>query len=299
MGQPGPETHLNNLLLMWYPVLLRICANHHQVPNMLWAKSWSVACFVPAPSREKLLLSSLTTTLMLWLLILCRRSLLFPLQHTFCTRNSARCIIRPRWGASCLSETTYEQVAYNHVRVRGAEWEPEAEGEYTLKVKAACTTGYFTTFVGAFRDPILINQLHGFLGTVEDLVREKMGSVPFDLKIHRYGVNGVMGELEVDKRSPMEVCVVVQARAETQEIANQVASGCKFGFMHLPYKGQVATAGNFAWPFTPCEMPGGPLSEFCIYHIMHKCDPVALCPIKASASGDLTLILSLLAGNLR
>ena len=183
-------------------------------------------------------------------------------------------------GALLLSDTTYEQIGYNHVRVRGAKWEPETEGEYTLKLEAARTTGYFTTFLGAFRDPILIGQLDKFLGNVEVIVKEKMGDVPYDLKIHRYGIDGVMGPLEIDKRIPKEVCVVVQARAETQQIANQVASGCKFGFTHLSYEGQLATAGNFAWPFTPCEMPAGPLAEFCIYHIMHRSHPINMCPIK-------------------
>jgi hypothetical protein len=79
---------------------------------------------------------------------------------------------------------------------------------------------------------------------------------------------------------------VVQTCGATQEIANQIASGCKFGFCHIGYKDQVATDGNFAWPFTPCEMPAGLLAEFCVaefcvYHIMYKFDPVALCPIKA------------------
>lgn len=184
-------------------------------------------------------------------------------------------------GALILTGTTYEQVEYNRVRVRGAKWEPEPLGEYTLKIEGARTTGYFTTFIGAFRDPILIKQLDIFLDSIQTAVKEKMGTVPFDLKIHRYGIDGVMGALETDHRIPKEVCVVVQARAETQALANRVASSCKFGFTHMPYPGQLATAGNFAWPFTPCEMPGGGLSEFCIYHIMHKSDPVSMCPIKA------------------
>jgi hypothetical protein len=184
-------------------------------------------------------------------------------------------------GALHLSDATYEQVAYNHVRIRGPRWEPEPEGEYTLKLEGARTTGYYTAVVGAFRDPILISQLDIIISTLEGFIKEKMDKVPYDLKIHRYGINGVMGPLEPDNSLPKEVCVVVQARGATQEIANQIASGCKFGFCHIGYKGQVATAGNFAWPFTPCEMPAGLLAEFCVYHIMHKSDPVTLCPIKA------------------
>jgi Acyclic terpene utilisation family protein AtuA len=188
-------------------------------------------------------------------------------------------ILKGPGGALNLSNTTYEQIDYNHVRVRGAKWEPEAEGEYTLKIEGARTTGFFTTFLGAFRDPILISQLDAFLAKAQKMVKERMGDVKYDLKIHRYGIDGVMGSLETDYRVPKEVCVVVQARAASQKTANEIASGCKFAFTHLPYEGQVATAGNFAWPFTPCEMPAGPLSEFCIYHIMHNCHPTELTPV--------------------
>ncbi|KAH8890709.1 hypothetical protein GQ53DRAFT_782384 [Thozetella sp. PMI_491] len=180
-----------------------------------------------------------------------------------------------------LASATYEQIAYNHVRVRGPKWEVESAEEYTLKIEGARTAGYYTAVIGAFRNPILISQLDYLLNTLEVMVKEKMCNVEFGLKIHRYGIDGVMGRLEPDKSLPKEVCVVLQARAATQQLANQSASGCKFGFCHIPYPGQLATAGNFAWPFTPCEMPSGPLAEFDVYHIMHKCDPVALCPIRA------------------
>ncbi len=75
--------------------------------------------------------------------------------------------------------------------------------------------------------------------------------------------------------------VKVQARAPTQEQAMEVVNRTKIHITHAPYPSQLATAGNFAWPFTPCETPMGPLPEFCIYHLLHGADPVGLFPIKA------------------
>ncbi len=184
-------------------------------------------------------------------------------------------------GALHLSEATYEQVDYNHVRIRGPKFVPEPEGKYTLKLEAARTVGFYSVIIGAFRDPILIAQLDFVIDALESMIKERMKDIPYQLKIHRYGINGIMGELEPDTSLPKEVCVVVQACAATQELASQIASGCKFGFTHIPYPGQLATAGSFAWPFTPCEMPAGPLAEFCIYHIMNQSDPIAHCPIRA------------------
>ena len=71
-----------------------------------------------------------------------------------------------------------------------------------------------------------------------------------------------MGQLESDASIPKEVCIAGQVRADTQEEANSIASLAKLYFTHAAYPGQVATAGNFAWPFTPAEIPMGPLSEF-------------------------------------
>lgn len=186
-------------------------------------------------------------------------------------------------GTLVLSDTSYEQVDDRTVRVRGAKFEPEPEGEYTVKLEGARVDGYQTVFLGALRDPVLLSQLDSWIASIEATVREHNSSFTYDLKIHKYGINGVMGSLEPDTSIvPKEVFIAGQARAPTQDQANQVASTAKLCFTHAPYAGQLATAGNFAWPFTPCEIPMGPLSEFCVYHIMHKVDPVGLFPIKVN-----------------
>ncbi|CAK7205474.1 hypothetical protein SEUCBS139899_008249 [Sporothrix eucalyptigena] len=182
-------------------------------------------------------------------------------------------------GALHLDRTVYEQLDARSVRVSNAVFVPEAKSQYTVKLEGARVSGYQTIVLGALRDPICIAQLDAWiaflLGLVEERNAEDFGYA-YDLKIHRYGVNGVMGALEPDATLPKEVFIAGQVRAATQAIADQVAGMVKFGFTHAPYPGQLATAGNFAWPFTPCEIAMGHLSEFCIYHIMHGVDPVAL-----------------------
>ena len=196
-------------------------------------------------------------------------------------------------GALHLDETTYEQLDDRSVRVRNARFVPEAEGEYTVKLEGAKVNGYQSIFLGALRDPILLQQLDSWIEMIRKLAKERLDDYGFEyeMKIHKYGVNGVMGPLEPDQSIGKEVFIAGQARAATQEQADQVAGMFKFGFTHAPYPGQLATAGNFAWPFTPCEIPMGPLSEFCVYHIVHKVDPIALFPIKAiEVSGDNTYV---------
>ncbi|KIW81437.1 hypothetical protein Z517_04462 [Fonsecaea pedrosoi CBS 271.37] len=82
-------------------------------------------------------------------------------------------------------------------------------------------------------------------------LRVKFPDFPWDLKIHTYGVNGVMGHLEPDDRLPKEVGIAGQVRAETQDQANQVASMVKFSFTHAAYPGQVATGGQLCLAVHP------------------------------------------------
>ncbi|KAJ9136538.1 CAIB/BAIF family enzyme [Coniochaeta hoffmannii] len=196
-------------------------------------------------------------------------------------------------GALHLDQTTYEQLDDRSVRVRNAKFVPEPEGEYTVKLEGAKVNGYHTIFLGALRDPILLQQFDSWIERIRAYVDERMDGLGFeyDLKIHRYGVDGVMGPLEPDHSVGKEVFIAGQARAPTQDQADQVAGMAKFAFTHAPYPGQLATAGNFAWPFTPCEIPMGPLPEFCVYHIMRKVDPIALFPFSViDAHGDNTYV---------
>jgi hypothetical protein len=179
------------------------------------------------------------------------------------------------------SNMTYEQVDYRTVRVRGPEFIEQAPSQYTLKLEAAKVEGYQCSFIGAFRDPILISQMSSWLSLVRKVVQSRVSpDVKYEIKFITYGIDGVMGALEPDKSLPKEVCIVVQCKAATAEQAFEIANRTKMGLTHAPYPGQVATGGNFAWPITPCETSIGPVPEFCMYHLIHQADALGLFPIK-------------------
>ncbi|KEF58239.1 uncharacterized protein A1O9_06165 [Exophiala aquamarina CBS 119918] len=181
-------------------------------------------------------------------------------------------------GVIHLDKATFEQIDDRTVKVRNSTFEPAKEGEYTVKLEGARVNGYQTIFLGAIRDPILLRQLDDFIAFLLAYVEDKYSHVKYEAKIHKYGVNGVMGPNEPDPTTSKEVFIAGAIRAPTQDEADQVASMLKFAFVHGPYKGQLNNAGNFAWPFNPSEIAMGPVSEFCIYHIMKGVDPVGLFP---------------------
>lgn len=60
-------------------------------------------------------------------------------------------------GATILDGIKYEQIDERTVRVTGAEFRAQAEGEYTVKLEGARNNGFQTIFIGAIRDPILLS----------------------------------------------------------------------------------------------------------------------------------------------
>jgi hypothetical protein len=185
-------------------------------------------------------------------------------------------------GVLDLRESRYEALDERRVRVSGSVFRPSER--YSVKLEGAAIVGHRTIFIGGIRDPILIGQLDDFL----DGVRERTAAAYPELArgeatmfFHVYGRNGVMGELEPLKHVvPHEVGLLGEVTAATQDLANAICSSARISVLHMPYPGQLATAGNFAIPLNPPENPIGPVCRFTVYHLMQVDDPEELFPIR-------------------
>ncbi len=174
-----------------------------------------------------------------------------------------------------LTAATYTALSDRAVRVQGSVFRPTPR--YLVKLEGAAVVGQRTIFIGGIRDPILIAQIEPFLAAL----RERLGTVYPELvageariDFHVYGKNGVMGELEPEKSFvPLEVAILGEVTAPTQDLANAICSNARIGVLHMPYEGQMATAGNFAIPLNPPENPIGPVCRFCLYHLMEVRSP--------------------------
>jgi Domain of unknown function (DUF4387)/Acyclic terpene utilisation family protein AtuA len=197
--------------------------------------------------------------------------------HTLYEKSRPDILIGPG-GALDLTPATYEELPDQRtVRVRGSIFIPQTR--YTVKLEAARLNGYRSSFIGGFRDPILVSQIDDFIERGQRRLKD-MITFPFKFEVHLYGKGAVMKSLEPDKNTTSkEICIVGEAWAETQEQASYVTSMARVWCMHGPYPNQIATSGNFAMPFSPFDIPLGPYSEFCMYHIMPVSDPTSLFPI--------------------
>ncbi|KAK4508747.1 hypothetical protein PRZ48_002486 [Zasmidium cellare] len=193
-------------------------------------------------------------------------------------------------GALYLDGSRYEQITEKTTRVRGARFEPTP---YQVKLEGVTKLGYRTIFIGGIRDQILISQIDEFLERArkytQGLFPELDQSEQCQLRYHIYGRNAVMGPLEPDMSVGHEIGVMGEVLAPTQELSHTIANNVRATILHLPYDGQVATAGNFASPLSPHEQEAGPVFKFSLYHLIDleaneqvSMFPVTMHEVKAS-----------------
>ncbi|MGZ5146231.1 MAG: acyclic terpene utilization AtuA family protein, partial [Burkholderiales bacterium] len=72
----------------------------------------------------------------------------------------------------------------------------------------------------------------------------------------------------------------IEAIAPTQALASYVLSLARSSYLHCPFAGRKATAGNLAFPFSPSDFEGGDVYEFSVYHLMKVKDQNALFPVE-------------------
>lgn len=184
-------------------------------------------------------------------------------------------------GVLDLSHSRYEQVDARVVRVSGSTFTPSER--YAVKLEGASVVGQRCIFIGGIRDPILIGQIDDFLARVQTSARKTYPQIAdgsASLHFHQYGRNAVMGDWEpMRDRVPHEIGLMGEVTAPTQALANAICSSARIDVLHMPYAGQVATAGNFAIPLNPPETPTGPVFRFSVYHLMEVDSPEELFPI--------------------
>lgn len=189
-------------------------------------------------------------------------------------------------GVIDLHGSRFEQETDRSVRVRGSRFVP-SEG-YRIKLEGSAITGYRSICIAGARDPILIRQFDEVIERATAKVRAdldgRIDSVDYQLRYRLYGRDGVMGPLEpTPGEAPLELGIVMEVVARTQEIADTVGALLRSATLHIGYTGRVATAGNLAFPFSPAEFPAPPAYEFRVYHLLDVDDPLELFPITYEA----------------
>ncbi|OAP64841.1 hypothetical protein AYL99_00813 [Fonsecaea erecta] len=141
-----------------------------------------------------------------------------------------------------LTHTAYEQLPNGiSVRVRGGDFHfSTSEGSpYTVKLEGARVIGYRNLFIGSFRDPILIGQIHEYLEAGKNRVARQHRDMDakWTLDFHIYGApeTGAAGSTCNDETwTSKEVFIVGEVLADSPALAKSVASTARVYCSHGP-----------------------------------------------------------------
>ena len=201
--------------------------------------------------------------------------------HTLYEKSDP-CILPGPGGHLDLTETKFEQETENTVRVSGSRFVPS--NEYFVKLEGVCKIGYRTVSIAGTRDPIMMQKIDDIIVGVKERVADNFkGSISdYDLHFIVYGRDGVMGALEPSRGNPQshEFGIIIEAVADTQELANTICATARSTMLHYGYEGRRATAGNLAFPYSPSDFKAGEVYEFSVYHLLKVDDPLSIFPIE-------------------
>ncbi|MGR3805368.1 acyclic terpene utilization AtuA family protein [Marinibacterium profundimaris] len=187
------------------------------------------------------------------------------------------------------SACTFTAVSDRAVKIDGMTWTPA--DQYTIKLEGVEKAGYRTITICGTRDPVLISQIDSYLETHREKVAMKAESfgVPRDdyrLIVRTYGRNGVMGPWEpVKETAAHELGFVIEVVGKTQDIADAVLAMARTSMLHADFAGRLCKEGNMAFPFSPSDIPMGPMYRFSVFHTVAVTDPCAMFPIEYEKVG--------------
>ena len=197
--------------------------------------------------------------------------------------NASPCIHVEPGGILDTTDCTFEALSDRSVLVSGMRWEPQP---YTVKLEGTELVGYRAITICGTRDPMLIGRFDSFIEQVRQAVADKVGGFglrtdQYRLVFRIYGKDGVMGAGEpVKDAHAHELGIVVEALADTQEIANAVLAFARVSLLHTDFPGRLCREGNMAFPFSPSDVELQPLYRFSIFHTVELADPLSIFPIE-------------------
>lgn len=177
-----------------------------------------------------------------------------------------------------MSHCQYEQVDARTVKVTGSEF---VARPYQIKLEGAEAVGYRSITICGSRDPDIIRDLDTTLRRVEERARSlaKIQGIPSDsyrIEFHTYGKGEVLRSLEPQPdHIPLEVGIVVECVAQTQDLANAVQMMLDLELHFLGVFG-----GPAIFPFSPTSFELGAVHQFNVWHLLDLDDPLDSCDIE-------------------
>ena len=186
-------------------------------------------------------------------------------------------------GVLDLSQLQFEAVDDRTVKITGAKFLPSEK--YTLRLEGVEFLGYRCICVATTRDPVLVGCIDSYLDSVQDIVRHRVEGLgisedEYKLLYRVIGKDSVMGSREpVKELSTHELGVIIEAVAPTQDTANEIVGMARQVAKNSHYEGKLCDEGCMTFPYSPSDIPVGPVYRFNVLHTVEPEDPLEIFPI--------------------
>jgi hypothetical protein len=200
--------------------------------------------------------------------------------HSLYEQPDPNCFYEPE-GKIDMGNSEFEHEGERSIKVSGTKL-VNAE-KNTVKLEGTRLVGYRSITIAGIRDPLLITNIEKIENSVRESVAKNLEGIlnsdEYTLRFFKYGLNGVLGELETSENIPHEVGLLIEAIAPEQVLADTILSLARSTALHQHFEGRKTTAGNLAFPFSPSDFHGGEVYEFSIYHLMEVDESDKIFPI--------------------
>ena len=187
-------------------------------------------------------------------------------------------------GTLDLTNSKYEALTDTAVKVSGSGF--ITAPRYTVKLEGAEKVGYMSILIGSVRDPFIIRQIDDWTARLTEKIQARVKMVFGDklkpdewlFNIRIYGKNGTMGPLEpVKETKAHELCLVFEATAPTQQIANTIGGITRHQALHLPIPEWSGLITAIACPYNSMER--GAVYKFNVNHVVEPDTPTEMFPM--------------------
>ena len=187
-------------------------------------------------------------------------------------------------GVLDLSGLQFEAVDDQRVKITGARFVPSEQ--YTVRLEGVEFLGYRSICVATTRDPVLVESIDGYIESIEAITRQRVEGLGIENEQYKLvyrviGKDSVMGSREpVKELKTHELGVILEAVAPTQETANEIVGIARQAAKNGHYEGKLCDEGCFTFPYSPSDIPVGPVYRFNMLHTVEVDDPLEMFPIE-------------------
>ena len=187
-------------------------------------------------------------------------------------------------GVLDLSQVQFEALDDARVKVSGARFVPSEK--YTVRLEGVEFMGYRSICVSTTRDPVLVGSIDSYIESVETIARQRVGGLgigdeDYKLIYRVIGKNSVMGDREPLKEvNGHELGVIIEAVGPTQEEANEIVGIARQAAKNGHYEGKLCDEGCITFPYSPSDIPAGPVYQFNMLHTVEPDNPLEMFPIE-------------------